>query len=75
MHPEPSTPEELDRLESVIDGWLQDQLAENPVIEDVVRDTGTDERRWFVRVTGEEKAVFSIWFHLRQRTLWNERLQ
>ena len=69
MHPEPSTPEELDRLESVIDGWLHAQLSENPVIEDVVRDTGTDERRWFVRVTGEEKAVFSIWFHLRQRTL------
>lgn len=27
------------------------------------------ERRWFVRVSGEEKDVFTIWFALGQRTL------
>ena len=25
--------------------------------------------RWFIRVTGEAKDVFTIWLHLRQRTL------
>ena len=30
------------------------------------------ERRWFVRVRGEQKDVFTIWFHLRQRTLHYE---
>ncbi|MGV3760794.1 MAG: YbjN domain-containing protein, partial [Actinomycetota bacterium] len=28
--------------------------------------------RWFVRVRGEQKDVFTIWFHLRQRTLHYE---
>jgi hypothetical protein len=65
----PATPEELAGLELFIDTWLQRQLDENPTVEAVERDTETGERRWFVRVTGEEKSVFSIWFHLRQRTL------
>ena len=38
----------------------------------VERDTESGERRWFVRVTGEQKDVFTIWFHLRQRTLHYE---
>ena len=29
-------------------------------------------RRWFVRVRGEAKDVFTIWFHLDQRTLHYE---
>ena len=33
------------------------------------KDTDDGERRWIARVTGEEKATFSIWFHLRQRSL------
>ena len=69
MSTEISTPEQLDLLEALIDGWLAEQLEENPAIDDVVRDRETDERRWFVRVAGVEKSVFSIWFHLRQRTL------
>jgi len=69
MNADISTPAELDAIEARVDAWLAEQLAENPAIEDVVRDRETDERRWFVRVVGEEKAVFSIWFHLRQRTL------
>jgi len=69
MHTDPQSPESLDRLELLIDSWLHEQLADNPVIEEVVRDTQTDERRWFVRLRGEEKGVFSIWYVLRQRTL------
>ena len=69
MEPEPSTPEELDALEGLIDGWAAEQLAENPTVDAVERDTESGDRRWFVRLLGEEKAVFTVWIWLRQRTL------
>ena len=65
----PLTPDELAELESRIDGWLAEQLEQNPVIEAVERDDVSGERRWFVRVRGEQKAVFTIWLVLRQRNL------
>lgn len=65
----PATPEELDAVEAMVEAWLAEQLEQNPTVQAVERDTETGERRWFVRVTGEEKSVFSVWFHLRQRTL------
>jgi hypothetical protein len=70
--PDAASPEELDALGSRIEAWLERQRAENPVVAAVERDTESGERRWFVRVLGEEKDVFSIWFHLRQRTLHYE---
>ena len=63
---------ELDRLAERIEEWLDRQLTENPVVAAVERDEEEGERRWFVRVQGEQKDVFSIWFHLRQRTLHYE---
>ncbi|HEY3142029.1 MAG TPA: YbjN domain-containing protein [Acidimicrobiales bacterium] len=63
---------ELDRLAEHIEAWLDRQLTENPVVAAVERDEDSSERRWFVRVQGEQKDVFSIWFHLRQRTLHYE---
>lgn len=68
----PTAPDELDALEARIDAWLADQVACNPVVAAVERDRDSGERRWFVRVTGEEKDVFTVWFHLRQRTLHYE---
>lgn len=68
----PSSADELDELEAHIDAWLALQLEENPVVAAVERDRESGERRWFVRVTGEEKDVFTIWFTLRQRTLHYE---
>jgi len=68
----PSAPEELDALEARIDAWLAEQLEENPMVAAVERDRESGERRWFVRVAGEQKDVFTIWFHLRQRTLHYE---
>ncbi len=65
---EPSSPDELDRLEQVIDEWLEAQRVENPVVA-AVEHGEPGERRWFVRVHGEQKSVFSIWFWLRQRSL------
>ena len=69
---DPSSVEALDALEARIDAWLAVQLAENPVVAAVERDRESGERRWFVRVRGEEKDVFTIWFTLRQRTLHYE---
>lgn len=65
----PASPEQLVALEGLIDDWLAEQLAENPTVAAVEKDTEDGERRWIARVTGEEKATFSIWFHLRQRSL------
>ncbi len=65
----PASPEQLVRHERVIDAWLAEQVAENPTVASVDKDTADGERRWIVRVSGEEKAAFSVWFHLRQRTL------
>jgi hypothetical protein len=68
----PTAPDDLDALDARIDAWLAEQLAQNPVVAAVDRDLGSGERRWFVRVRGEQKDVFTIWFHLRQRTLHYE---
>ena len=67
-----SSPEELDALAATIEDWLEVQRTENPVVAAVEQDPDPDVRRWFVRVNGEEKDVFSIWFELRQRTLHYE---
>jgi len=72
MAQRPLTDDELDTLQAHIEGWLHRQLAENPVVAAVEKDTESGERRWFVRVQGEQKDVFTIWFHLRQRTLHYE---
>lgn len=68
----PSSPDDLTALEARIDAWLAAQLDENPVVVAVERDAESGERRWFVRVHGEQKDVFTIWFHLRQRSLHYE---
>ena len=51
-----------------IEAWMERQLEENPSVAAVERDP-TEVRRWFVRLLGEEKDVFSVWFTLGQRTL------
>jgi hypothetical protein len=68
----PSTDAELDALSGRIEAWLERQRATNPVVAAVERDEESGERRWFLRVLGEQKDVFTIWFHLRQRTLHYE---
>ena len=64
----PSTPEELDRLEHDIDGWLQRFDAEHEIM--VARERGEPgERRWYVRLAGEEKDFTTVWLRLGQRAL------
>jgi hypothetical protein len=64
----PASPEELVALEAQIDDWFERELAENSAIDAVERDTG-DLVRWYVRLLGEEKDVWTAWFTLGQRTL------
>lgn len=65
---DPSTDAELTALEQTIDTWLAEQLDENPVVAAVERGE-PGQRRWYVRVLGDDKDVYSIWFTLGQRTL------
>jgi hypothetical protein len=74
MADEIASRERLRELEALIDGWLAEQLEQNPVVAAVVKEAEplSDERRWFVRVNGEQKDVFTIWYTLRQRSLHYE---
>ncbi len=64
----PRTVDELDAIEAFIDQWFAEQLEENPIVDAVDR-LPEERRRWFVRLLGEEKDVFTIRFDLQQRTL------
>ncbi len=64
----PPTPAERDAVTAVLTSWLA-SLDENPVVAAVVEDAESDADRWFVRVNGEAKDVYSVWFELGQRTL------
>jgi Putative bacterial sensory transduction regulator len=70
MTTEAFTDAALDALEARIDAWAQDRLADPdlPMLAAVVRGE-PGERRWYLRVNGEEKDVFTVWLTLRQRTL------
>jgi hypothetical protein len=65
------SPEEMEAVEALIDDWLGEQLAENPIVAavDKHREPLSSERLWRVRVTGDQKDVFAVWYRLRQRTL------
>jgi len=68
MEPAPATSEELDALESRIDHWLNTGAADNPAVDAVERGEPR-QRRWYVRVLGDDKDVWTAWFTLGQRTL------
>ncbi|MEP7045755.1 MAG: YbjN domain-containing protein [Ilumatobacteraceae bacterium] len=51
-----------------IDEWLAQLAAHNPSIEAVDRGEA-DERRWYVRLRGDEKEHITVWLTLGQRTL------
>ncbi|MBA2281492.1 MAG: YbjN domain-containing protein [Acidimicrobiia bacterium] len=62
---------ELDEVEARISDWAGRQLDELDIVDAVERGE-VGQRRWFIRVLGESKDVFSIWLALRQRTLLYE---
>jgi hypothetical protein len=51
-----------------IDEWIASIAAQNTAILTFQRDEGPD-RRWYVRMRGEEKEFTTIWLWLGQRTL------
>lgn len=63
----PATDAELDELEARITAWLTAEAAENPMIDAVDRG-GPRERRWYVRLLGEDKDVWTAWWTINQRT-------
>jgi hypothetical protein len=64
-------PHEFSAAEALLDDWLRRQLAENPAV--AALDRGEpDEHRWYLRLRGEQKEVFTVWWTLRQRTLHYE---
>jgi hypothetical protein len=69
MH-DAATPEDLERLSGLIEDWVAVQLLDNPVVAAVDHDAA--ERRWYVRVLGEDKDTYTVWFTLGQRTLHYE---
>jgi Putative bacterial sensory transduction regulator len=56
-----------------VDGWLHSALDENPAMLAVDRggtdECGPGERRWYVRLHGDEKEFTTVWLTLAQRTL------
>lgn len=64
----PLSADELAVLEADIDAWLEDQLQTNPTVLTVDRGE-PGQRRWYVRMVGEEKTVSTVWFTLGQRQL------
>lgn len=64
----PATVAELDALEARLDAWLQRELEQSPVL--VAVDRGEPgQRRWYVRLAGEEKEFTTVWLTLGQRAL------
>ena len=62
----------LAATELQIDEWLHRMQAENPTIEAIDRGEGGGDggdRRWYVRMKGEQKEYTTVWLSLGQRTL------
>lgn len=66
----PASPDELARLDSLIDGWAARQMTENPLLDAVDQDD--EGHRWYLRMKGEDKEFITTWLTLRQRTLHYE---
>jgi hypothetical protein len=61
---------QLDELGSLIRSWAESAKSTNEQV--LAVDQLPQDRRWFIRLAGEEKQVTTIWFHLRERTLHYE---
>ena len=68
----PPTPDDLLDFEGLLTRWLATQLVENPAVTAAERDPERGTRRWLVRVEGEAKPTFTVWFEIRQRSLHAE---
>ena len=68
----PASDEELDALGQLIHRWAQAERATNDLVlavDHLAPAPPSRDRRWFIRLRGEEKAVTTVWLHLRELTL------
>jgi hypothetical protein len=68
----PGSPDELERISSLIEHWADAELRDNPVVKAVDREPEGDVSRWYIRMAGEEKQTFTVWLTLREYTLHYE---
>jgi hypothetical protein len=59
--------DELDAIEANVDSWLAELVDVDDRI--VAVDRSADERRWYVRMRGDDKEFTTVWLTLGQRTL------
>jgi hypothetical protein len=64
---ERASSEQLDELGDLIHRWASGAHETDDMV--LAVDQLPADRRWFVRLKGEEKQVTTIWLHLRERTL------
>jgi hypothetical protein len=64
----PPAPAELDRVEALIESWLEAESADNEAIAAYERDS-ENPRLWHIRMLGEAKDSFTVRFRLGQRSL------
>ena len=62
----PATAEELAVFRELVDRWAAAELTTNPLVAHV--EAVPSERRWLVRLRGEDKAVITVWLTLGERT-------
>ena len=67
MPVERASSEQLDELGTLIKAWAESARETQELV--LAVDQLPMDRRWFIRLAGEEKQVTTIWFHLRERTL------
>jgi hypothetical protein len=67
---EAATPEEIEQFRDLIHRWAEGERAGNELLAHV--EYHDADRRWLVRMRGEEKSVITIWLTLRERTLHYE---
>ena len=70
MDDPPATPDQLEALAGLVTRWAADEARTNPLLIGV--EWIAAERRWLVRLRGEDKAIITVWLTLRERTLHYE---
>jgi hypothetical protein len=67
--------EEMAAAVSCIDAWAARELAAGGALVAAERQEVTDRTasyRWYLRFKGDEKDFITVWFTLKQRSLWHE---
>ena len=70
MDDPPASAEQLESFRALIDRWAQNEARTNALLAHV--EWVPEDRRWLVRMRGEDKAVITVWLTLRERTLHYE---